>query len=141
MKVLVVGSGAREHALAWTLKQSSSVSALYCLAGNAGTAQIATNLKGSASELDTVIAAAKQHAIGSRGLVLPELPKSKIRRGDYVVHRDHGIARGVSRDEHRQFMAEKLAGRVSSTAERARSANDPGSIPGPGVLWLMKKLQ
>ncbi|MET0340594.1 MAG: phosphoribosylamine--glycine ligase [Polyangiales bacterium] len=63
MKVLVVGSGAREHALTWKLKQSPSVSALYCLPGNAGTAQIATNLKGSASELDTVIAAAKQHGI------------------------------------------------------------------------------
>lgn len=43
MKVLVVGSGAREHALAWKLKQSPQVDALFAAPGNAGTAQIGTN--------------------------------------------------------------------------------------------------
>lgn len=44
MKVLIVGSGAREHALAWKLRQSARLSGLFVAPGNAGTAQVATNL-------------------------------------------------------------------------------------------------
>jgi len=63
MKVLVVGSGAREHALAWKLKQGKQVSGLFCLPGNAGTRSVATNLPGSASDLDGIVRAAQEHAI------------------------------------------------------------------------------
>ena len=42
MKVLILGSGGREHALAWKLRQSKRVSALYCAPGNGGISQIAT---------------------------------------------------------------------------------------------------
>ena len=42
MKLLIIGGGGREHALAWKLKQSSRVSAIFCAPGNAGIAQIAT---------------------------------------------------------------------------------------------------
>ncbi len=44
MKVLIIGSGGREHALAWKLKQSPQVSALFITPGNAGTAECGTNL-------------------------------------------------------------------------------------------------
>ena len=44
MKILIVGNGAREHALAWKIKQSKKVSRLFVSPGNAGTEQIATNV-------------------------------------------------------------------------------------------------
>ena len=44
MKVLVIGSGGREHAIAWKLCLSPKLSQLYCAPGNAGTAQIAQNV-------------------------------------------------------------------------------------------------
>ncbi|MCA9923963.1 MAG: phosphoribosylamine--glycine ligase, partial [Anaerolineales bacterium] len=44
MKVLVLGYGSREHALAWKLAQSPRVVQVYVAPGNAGTAEFATNL-------------------------------------------------------------------------------------------------
>ncbi len=44
MRVLIIGSGAREHALAWAISRSSDVSALYCAPGNGGAAAIAQNI-------------------------------------------------------------------------------------------------
>ena len=41
MKILVVGKGGREHALAWKLSQSKDVEKIYCAPGNAGIAKIA----------------------------------------------------------------------------------------------------
>lgn len=54
MKVLVLGSGGREHALAWKIKQSSSCSGLFCLPGNPGTAEIAHNLNGDLKDFESV---------------------------------------------------------------------------------------
>ncbi|HEY6877718.1 MAG TPA: phosphoribosylamine--glycine ligase [Polyangiales bacterium] len=63
MKVLVVGSGAREHALAWKLRKSPQVKQVFCLPGNAGTRTVATNLPGSANDLDGVLQAVRANAI------------------------------------------------------------------------------
>ncbi len=63
MRVLVVGGGAREHALSWKLKRSPAVKALFCLPGNAGTAAIATNLPGAAGDVAGIVKAAQEHQI------------------------------------------------------------------------------
>src|SRR3989304_10308624 len=44
MNVLIVGSGGREHCLAWKVRQSPLVGAVYCAPGNAGTALVAENV-------------------------------------------------------------------------------------------------
>ena len=44
MNVLVIGSGGREHALAWKIVQSPLVKKVYCAPGNAGTAKLAINV-------------------------------------------------------------------------------------------------
>ena len=44
MKILLLGSGGREHALAWKISQSSQLEKLYVAPGNAGTAELAENI-------------------------------------------------------------------------------------------------
>ncbi|MBC8316497.1 MAG: phosphoribosylamine--glycine ligase [Desulfobulbaceae bacterium] len=55
MKVLVVGSGGREHSLVWKLAQSKKVTKIFCAPGNAGIASMATNVNISASDIDGLI--------------------------------------------------------------------------------------
>jgi phosphoribosylamine---glycine ligase len=54
MKVLVIGSSGREHALAWKLADSPSVTELWCMPGNPGTAQVAENIPAATSEFDSI---------------------------------------------------------------------------------------
>ncbi len=64
MKILVVGSGGREHALAWKLRQSPQVERVYCAPGNAGTAQIADNVSIPATDLPGLLRFALENQIG-----------------------------------------------------------------------------
>ena len=73
MKVLVVGSGAREHAILWKLAQSPRNPELFAAPGNAGTTSIATNLPIAVTDLDALVAAAREHGIDLT-IVGPELP-------------------------------------------------------------------
>ncbi|MCR5784682.1 MAG: phosphoribosylamine--glycine ligase [Eubacterium sp.] len=63
MKVLIVGSGGREHAIAMAVKKSSRVSKIYCAPGNAGIGQIATLVPIKAMEFDKLVAFAKEEKI------------------------------------------------------------------------------
>ncbi|AVF02791.1 MULTISPECIES: phosphoribosylamine--glycine ligase [Devosia] len=63
MRVLVIGSGGREHALAWKIAQSPLVEALFVAPGNGGTESVATNLNIDITNHAAVIAAAQEHAI------------------------------------------------------------------------------
>ena len=56
MKILVVGSGGREHAIAWRLAQDAERHELYCAPGNAGTAAIATNVALAADDIEGIAA-------------------------------------------------------------------------------------
>jgi phosphoribosylamine--glycine ligase len=54
MKIAIIGSGGREHALALTVSKSSSVKEIFCIPGNAGTSKIATNIILDIDEFDKV---------------------------------------------------------------------------------------
>ena len=55
MKVLVVGSGGREHAIVWKIKQNPQLEQLYCAPGNAGTAQLADNVSIGAEDIEGLL--------------------------------------------------------------------------------------
>ena len=61
MKVLVVGSGGREHAIVWALAKSPRVTELYCAPGNAGIAQQATCVPIGATDVDAMVTWAKEN--------------------------------------------------------------------------------
>jgi phosphoribosylamine--glycine ligase len=64
MKILVIGSGGREHALVWKLRQSPRVSAVFCAPGNGGISQIAECVPIKISEHDALVKFAKEQGIG-----------------------------------------------------------------------------
>ena len=63
MNILLLGSGGREHALAWKLAQSSKLSTLYIAPGNAGTKTIGTNLPIVVNDFEGIKNAVKEHSI------------------------------------------------------------------------------
>jgi phosphoribosylamine--glycine ligase len=78
MKVLVIGSGGREHALAWKLKQSPRCSGVFVAPGNPGTANEAdvSNVDIAVDDIDALVVFAQQNDIGLT-VVGPEIPLVK----------------------------------------------------------------
>lgn len=73
MKVLVIGSGAREHCLAWKISQSRGVSKVYCAPGNGGTIEIAQNVDIAATDIEGLLEFALREKIDIT-MVGPEAP-------------------------------------------------------------------
>lgn len=76
MRLLVVGSGGREHALCWALRRENPDADLYCAPGNPGTAELAANLPIPADDLDRIADAADMHGIDLT-VVGPEVPLAR----------------------------------------------------------------
>jgi phosphoribosylamine--glycine ligase len=73
MKVLVVGSGGREHSLVWKIGQSPKVTELFCAPGNAGIAEMAECIDISPTDLDDLATFADTHGVDLT-IVGPEVP-------------------------------------------------------------------
>jgi phosphoribosylamine--glycine ligase len=73
MNVLIIGSGGREHALAWSLKKSPLLGRLYCAPGNAGIEEVATCLPVTQDDVPGLVKAAKDNQIDFV-VVGPEVP-------------------------------------------------------------------
>lgn len=73
MRVLVIGSGGREDAIAYALNKSSKVDELYCLPGNPGMGEIATLINGSVEDLDFILKTVEDLKIDFT-VIGPEVP-------------------------------------------------------------------
>ncbi|NQT48027.1 MAG: phosphoribosylamine--glycine ligase, partial [Chloroflexi bacterium] len=73
MKVMVIGNGAREHALVWKIRQSPKVEEIFVAPGNAGTGAMAHNLDISPTDMESLARAAEQNGVDLT-VVGPESP-------------------------------------------------------------------
>ena len=118
MRVLVVGSGGREHALAWRLAQSPSVTEIVAAPGNSGTAALGDNLPVSDTDVDGMVAAALERSV-ELVVVGPEVPLA-LGLSDRL--NDAGIP---------AFGPSRAAARLESSKSFARSIMDAAGVPGP----------
>lgn len=117
MKVLLVGSGGREHALAWRIARSPSLTRLWVAPGNYGTARIATNLD-VGSSVDALVGAAREVA-ADLVVVGPEAPLA-AGLADALV----GVGTPV-------FGPSREAARLESSKSFAREIISAAHAPGP----------
>ena len=116
MKLLVLGSGGREHALLWKLKQSSRVSQLYCAPGNGGIADEAECLPADLKSLDAMVALATRLQ-PDLTVVGPELPLTL------------GVVDEFSRRGWRVFGPTAAAARLESSKSFAKEFLQRHRIP------------
>ncbi len=87
MKILVIGSGGREHALVWKIAQSSQVEKIYCAPGNPGTAELSENVAISPMDFEKLVSFVKDNQIDLT-IVGPEDP---LVSGIVDYFNDHGL--------------------------------------------------
>lgn len=116
MRVMVVGGGAREHALLWKLAQSPRVAALLCAPGNAGTAELAENLPVRSTDVAAVVRAAEEHRV-DLVVVGPEEP---LARGLVDRLQEAGI---------RAFGPTQAAARIESSKSWAKQLMTDAGVP------------
>ena len=109
MKVLIIGSGAREHAIAWKLRQSPRITGLLAAPGNAGTAQLATNVPVAAGDIDGLLALVKERSVGFT-VVGPEAPLAAgiVDRFQEAGHLIFGPTEAAARIETSKVFAKEL---------------------------------
>jgi phosphoribosylamine---glycine ligase len=102
MKVLVVGNGGREHALAWRLSQSPRLTRLWIAPGNAGTAQEGENVAIDADDIPGIVRFAKKESV-NLVVVGPELPLSL------------GLVDALAKEKIRAFGPTRAAAQLESS--------------------------
>ena len=128
MRVLVVGGGGREHALAWALKRDTPEATLFAAPGNPGTAQLGSNLNIGTDELEKVVEAVAEYAIDLT-IVGPEAPLA-AGLADRLQARGHAVfgpGAAAARIESSKAFAKELMERahIPTAASRSFTALDP----------------
>ena len=116
MKLLVIGSGGREHALAWKLARSPRISRVFVAPGNAGTAREDGLVNVAATAIPELIAFAKKEAVAFT-VVGPEAPLAE------------GIVDAFQAEGLRIFGPVRAAARLESSKEFAKSFMQRHGIP------------
>jgi len=116
MKVLVIGSGGREHALVWKLRQSPRVTQVFCLPGNGGICEEATCVAGDTKSLEGLLVAARA-VQPDITIVGPELPLSL------------GVVDEFSRRDLRIFGPTQAAAQLESSKSFAKEFMQRHNIP------------
>jgi phosphoribosylamine--glycine ligase len=127
MNVLLVGSGAREHTIAWKLVQSPRLGALYVAPGNAGTAALGTNLNVKAADIDGILAAAKECAI-ELVIVGPEDPLAR------------GLADRLASEGIAVFGPTRAAAQIESSKAFSRDLMERHAIPMPAAADFNRRM-
>ena len=125
MNILILGSGGREHALAWKLAQSPRVKKIFCAPGNAGTAALGENLSISLSDHDALLAAARAHHIDLT-VVGPDdaLAAGIVDRFEAAGHRIFGPSKAAAQLEWSKAFAKDFMRRHAIPTAAARAFDD-----------------
>jgi len=116
MRVLVVGSGGREHALVWKLSQSPEVDGLFCAPGNGGTGQLAELVDIGAEDIESLAEFAETKDIDLT-VVGPEAPLAK------------GVVDAFEKRGLRIFGPNKAAARLESSKAFAKNLMKKSQVP------------
>jgi phosphoribosylamine--glycine ligase len=116
MKILIVGSGGREHALAWKIAQSPHADKVFCAPGNGGTRLVAENIPLAETDINGLAAFAEQEKVGLT-VVGPEVPLAM------------GIADEFERRSLKVFGPSKKAAEIEGSKVFAKQFMDRHRIP------------
>jgi phosphoribosylamine--glycine ligase len=139
LKILVIGNGAREHALVWKIAQSRRVKEIYALPGNAGTAGIAQNIHISISDINSIVTKAVQLKT-DLVVVGPEAPLAAglVDRLEAAGIRVFGPSQKAAQLESSKVFARDLmntkgipcaSGRCFATCAEARQSLENRTVP------------
>ena len=125
MKILVIGSGGREHALAWKLRQSPDAERIFCAPGNAGTAEVGENVAISVSDLEALIRFAKENRI-DLAVVGPDDPLAAGIVDLFMAEklRAFGPTKSAARIEASKIFAKELMRAQKIPTAEARTFSD-----------------
>jgi phosphoribosylamine--glycine ligase len=128
MKVLIIGSGGREHALAWKLADSPRVSALFVLPGNPGTAQLADNVPIDSEDFPAILSFIKKNKI-EFVVIGPEDPLA-AGLADLITEigvKVFGPSKAAAQIEGDKWFAKELMRQQAIPTAEARSFTDPAA--------------
>jgi len=128
MKVLVIGSGGREHALVWKIAQSSQVKKIYAASGNAGIAEQAQCVDISPEDIQGLLRFAKDNSIDLT-IVGPELPLA------------NGIVDEFVKEKLKIFGPLAMSARLESSKVFAKKVMLKAGVPTAGCSFFSKPNQ
>jgi len=127
MKVLVIGSGGREHTLAWKIRKSRWVNKVYCAPGNDGMEQVAKNVPIQADDIEGLLSFARENEIDLT-VVGPEAPLALgiVNRFQSMGLKVFGPTKEAARLETSKSYAKRIMKKYGVPTARFQYFDEPG---------------